>query len=64
MYIEENYCSYNYGRNEDWKKCIITADTDLLKMVYVEILPNFENYFGILQLGFWKFLSGIMFLHY
>ena len=37
-----------------------TADTDLLKMVPVEILLNFENYFCTLQLG----LSGIMFLYY
>ena len=28
------------------------ADTDLLKMVNVEILFNFENYFRTLQLGF------------
>ena len=37
---------------------------DLLKMVDVEILLNFGNCFCTLQLGFWKFLSGIMFLHY
>ena len=41
-----------------------TANMDLLKSVPVEILLNFENYFRTLQLGFWKFLSGIMFLHY
>ena len=29
----------------------ITADTDLLKMVPVEILLNFGNYFRTLQLG-------------
>ena len=40
-----------------------TADTNLLKMVPVEILLNFGNYFRTLQIGFWKFLSGIMFLH-
>ena len=33
-------------------------------MVPVEILLNFGNYFRTLQLGFWKFLSGIVFLHY
>ena len=37
--------------------------TDLLKMVRVEILPNFGNYFCTLELGFWKFLSWIVFLH-
>ena len=42
----------------------ITEDTDLLKMVPVEILLNFENYFRTLQLGFCNFLSGIVFLHY
>ena len=41
-----------------------TADRDLLKMVPVEILLNFGNYFCTLQLGFWKFLSGIVFLYY
>ena len=41
-----------------------TADTNLLKMVPVEILLNFGNYFRTLQLGFKKFLSGIVFLHY
>ena len=29
-----------------------TADTDLLKMVPVEILLNFGNHFSTLQLGF------------
>ena len=29
-----------------------TASVDLLKMVPVEILPNFGNYFRTLQLGF------------
>ena len=29
-----------------------TANVDLLKMVPVEILLNFENYFRTLQLGF------------
>jgi len=33
-------------------------------MVPVEILLNFGNYFRTLQLGFWKFLSGIVFLHH
>ena len=42
----------------------ITADPDLLKMVTVKILLNFGNYFRTLQLGFLKFLSGIVFLHY
>ena len=37
---------------------------DLLKMVPVEILVNFGNYFCTLQLGFCKFLSEIVFLHY
>ena len=32
-----------------------TADTDLLKMVHVEILLNFGNYFRTLQLEFNKF---------
>ena len=41
-----------------------TADTDLLKMVHVKILLNFENYFCTLLLKFRKFLSGIVFLHY
>ena len=41
----------------------LTANVDLLKMVPVEILLNFGNYFRTLQLGFWKFLSGIVFLH-
>ena len=41
-----------------------TANVDLLKNVPVEILLNFENYFRTLQLGFWKFLSGIVFLHH
>ena len=41
-----------------------TADTDLLKMVHVKILLNFEYYFCTLLLGFRKFLSGIVFLHY
>ena len=36
-----------------------TSDTDLLKMVPVEILLNFGNYFSTFQLGFLKFLSGI-----
>ena len=40
---------------------INTADTDLLKMFHVEILLNFGNYFCSLKLGFWKFLSGIVF---
>ena len=31
-------------------KNTITADTDLLKMVHVEILLNSENYFPTLQL--------------
>ena len=31
---------------------LLTADSDLLKMVPVEILLNFGNYFRILQLGF------------
>ena len=43
---------------------LITADTDVLKMVPVEILLNFRNYFRTLQLGFWKFHTGIVFLHY
>ena len=30
----------------------ITADTDLLKMVLVDILLNYGNYFRALQLGF------------
>ena len=30
----------------------------------VEILLNFGNHFRTLQLGFWKFLLGIVFLHY
>ena len=42
--------------NISWKifvyVIIITADTDLLKMVPVEILLNFGNYFLPLQLGF------------
>ena len=33
-------------------------------MVPVEILLNFGNYFRTLQLGFLKFLSGIVFLHH
>ena len=41
-----------------------TANVDLLKMVPVEILLNLWNYFRTLQLGFWKFLSGIVFLHH
>ena len=41
-----------------------TANVDLLKMVPVEILLNFGNYFRTFQLGFWKFLSGIVFLHH
>ena len=41
-----------------------TANVDWLKMVPVEILLNFGNYFRTLQLGFWKFLSGIVFFHY
>ena len=41
-----------------------TANMDLLKMVPVEILLNFGNYFRTLQLGFWKFISGIVFLHH
>ena len=36
------------------KKCIITADTNLLKMVYVEILPNFENYFWNITISILK----------
>ena len=43
---------------------LYTANVDLLKMVSVEILLNFGNYFRLLQLGFWKFLSGIVFLHH
>ena len=35
-----------------------------LKMVPVEILLNFGDYFRTLQLRFWKFLSRIVFLHY
>ena len=27
-------------------------------------IANFGNYFPTLQLGFWKFLLGILFLHY
>ena len=38
--------------------------TDLLKTVPVEILLNFGNYIRTLQLGFWKFLPGIVFLDY
>ena len=34
------------------RKALITADTDLLKSVPVEILLNFGNYFRTLQLGF------------
>ena len=30
---------------------VFTADTDLLKMVPVEILLNFKNYFRTLKLG-------------
>ena len=30
----------------------ITADTDLLKMVPVELLLNYRNYYRTLQLGF------------
>ena len=30
----------------------ITADTDLMKMIPVEILLNFEIFFHTLQLGF------------
>ena len=41
-----------------------TANVDLLKMVPVEILLNFGNYSRTLQLGFWKFLSGIVFLYH
>ena len=41
-----------------------TADTDLLKMVPVEILLNIGNYFCTLQLGFRKFISWKVFLHY
>ena len=43
---------------------MLTTDTDLLKMVPVEILINFGNYFRTLQLGFHIFLSGMVFLHY
>ena len=42
---------------------IYRANVDSLKMVPVKILLNFGNYFHTLQLGFWKFLSGIVFLH-
>ena len=41
-----------------------TANVELLKMVPVEILLNFGNYFRTLQLGFWKFLSWIVFLYH
>ena len=62
----------NFFQNSFWidQICVtktikeITADTDLLKMVHVEILLNFKNHFRTLQLGFWKFLSIIGFLHY
>ena len=40
---------------------LITADTDLLKMVPVEILLNFENYFCTLQLGFQIFFQELCF---
>ena len=41
---------------------LVTADTDLLKMVPIEKMLNFGNYFRTLQLGFNKFLSRIVFL--
>ena len=41
-----------------------TANVNLLKSVPVKILLNFGNYFRTLQLGFWKFLSGIVFFHH
>ena len=41
-----------------------TADMDLLKIVPVEILLNFGNYFRTFKLGFSKFPSGIVFLPY
>ena len=51
----------SFQQNAGW----VTADTDLLKRVPVEILLNlFSNYFHTIQLGFLKFLSGIVFLHY
>ena len=49
---------FNFNSND------LTADTDLLKMVPVEILLNFGNYFLTLQSGFCKFLFEIVFLHY
>ena len=39
----------------------ITADTDLLKMVPVEILLNFGNYFCTLRLGFENFFQELCF---
>ena len=33
-------------------------------MVYIEMLPNFENYICTLQGGFRKFYSGFVFLYY
>ena len=59
--------SYFGGSNNIFADCIYTdttADTDLLKMVPIEILLKFGNYFYTLQLGFWIFLSGIVLLHH
>ena len=54
----------NSSSNKVYWNNLHTANVDLLKMVPVEILLNFENYFRTLQLGFKKFLSGIVFLHH
>ena len=52
-------------KNCDLSLCLYpTASVDLLKMVPIEIFLNFGNYFRTLQLGFGKFLSGIVFLHH
>ena len=54
---------YLEGKREQKRERHDTADTDLLKMVPVEILLFFGNYFRTLQLRFWNFVSGIVFLH-
>ena len=67
----ENNC-FSINQQEEKKNKIIigssnfcsTADTDLLKMVPIEKLLNFVYYFRTLQLGYQKFLSRIVFLHY
>ena len=38
--------------------------TDVLKMVYCEILPYFENYFHTIIRKEFRTFSGILFLHY